>query len=72
MNSSKLQTILGAVLAVVTALGDYLVHNPMDGGAFKQPTFYLGLVGAIAFALKGYYAQGTPPSGTTVVTKPTA
>lgn len=60
MNSTTLTTVLGIVMAVGTGVADYLVHAPMEGGAMKQPTYWLGLVIAIAMALKGYYTQGIP------------
>lgn len=71
MNSTTLTTVLGLVQGVGTAVVDYLVHNPMEGGAMKQPTFWVGLVIAIAMGLKAYFTQGTPPAGQTVMTKPT-
>lgn len=67
--SSRMITILGVAQAVGTALADFLVHTPMDGGALHQPTFYIGLVIAAAMGLKAYYTQGTPSSGQVVVTK---
>ncbi len=58
MNSTMMTTILGLVQAIGAATLDYLMHNPMEGGAMKQPTFWIGLVIAAAMGLKGYYTQG--------------
>jgi hypothetical protein len=62
-------TYLAIVQAVGTAIVDFVVHTPMDGGALKQPTFWIGLVIAAAMGLKGYFTQGTPAAGSEVVTK---
>lgn len=61
MNSTSLTTIFGLISAAGVAAASYLSTNSMDGGATKQPTFWLGLVVAVALGLKGYYTQGTPP-----------
>lgn len=58
MNSTLMTTILGLVQAIGAAVLDYLMHNPMEGGAMKQPTFWIGLIIAAAMGLKGYYTQG--------------
>jgi len=58
MNSTMMTTILGLVQAIGAAVLDYLMHNPMEGGALKQPTFWIGLIIAAAMGLKGYYTQG--------------
>ncbi len=71
MNSTTLTTVLGIVQSVGTAVVDYFVHTNMDGGAMKQPTFWIGLLIAAAMGLKAYYTQGTPQAGNEVVTKPT-
>ena len=58
MNSTTTTTVLGIVQAVGTATIDYFVHTPMDGGAMKQPTYWLGLIVAAVMGLKAYYTQG--------------
>ena len=63
-------TILGIVQAVGVAIADFLAHTSLDGGALRQPTFWVGLVIAAAMALKGYLTQGTASVGQEVVTKP--
>jgi hypothetical protein len=70
MTSTTLTTILGQVQAVGTGVVDYAVHTPMEGGALKQPTFWLGLIIAICMSLKAYYTQGTAPAGQTTATVP--
>jgi len=58
MNSTRLTTVLGVVQAVGVAVADYLTHTNMEGGALKQPTFWIGLAIAGAMGLKGYFTQG--------------
>jgi hypothetical protein len=63
-------TYLALIQAVGTAVVDFVVHTPMEGGALKQPTFWVGLVIAAAMGLKGYLTQGIPDAGHAVVTAP--
>lgn len=58
MNNTKMTTVLGVIQAVGVGVIDYFTHTSMDGGALKQPTFWVGLVIAAAMALKGYLTQG--------------
>ena len=58
MNTTKLTTWLGVAQAVGVAVADYLTHTNMEGGALKQPTFWIGLAIAAAMGLKGYFTQG--------------
>lgn len=58
MNSTTWTTILGVVQAVAVATVDYVTHTNMEGGALKQPTFWVGLVIAAAMGLKGYLTKG--------------
>lgn len=58
MNTTRLTSILGIVQAVGVAVADYLTHTNMEGGALKQPTFWIGLAIAGAMGLKGYFTQG--------------
>jgi len=58
MNSTTWTTVLGQVQAIGVAIVDYLTHTSMEGGALKQPTFWIGLVIAAAMGLKAYYTQG--------------
>lgn len=58
MNSTTMTTILGQVQAIGAAVLDYLMHTSMEGGALKQPTFWIGLVIAAVMGLKAYYTQG--------------
>lgn len=58
MNSTTWTTILGVVQAVAVATVDYVTHTNMEGGALKQPTFWVGLVIASAMGLKGYLTKG--------------
>ena len=58
MNTTRWTTILGIVQAVGVTVADYLTHTSMEGGALKQPTFWVGLVIAAAMGLKGYFTQG--------------
>ena len=58
MNPTKWTTILGLVQAVGVAIADYLAHNPTEGGALKQPTFWVGIVIAAAMGVKGFLTQG--------------
>jgi len=51
-------TILGITQAVGVAVVDYITHTTMEGGALKQPTFWVGLVIAAAMGLKGYITKG--------------
>ena len=60
MNTTTLTTVLGLGQGIGTAVVDFLVHNPMDGGAMKQPTFWIGLVVAALMGVKAYFTQGTP------------
>lgn len=60
MNSTTMTTVLGIVQAVGTAVIDYFVHTPMEGGVMKQPTYWLGLLVAAVMGLKAYYTQGIP------------
>lgn len=58
MNTTKLTTILGIVQAIGVGVADYLTHTTMEGGALKQPTFWIGLLIAGAMGLKGYFTKG--------------
>lgn len=58
MNSTRMTTILGIVQAVGVSIVDFITHTNMEGGALKQPTFWVGLVIAAAMGLKGYLTQG--------------
>lgn len=58
MNSTRLTTVLGIGQAIGVAVADYLTHTNMEGGALKQPTFWIGLAIAAAMGLKGYFTQG--------------
>lgn len=58
MTSTTWTTILGVVQAVAVATVDYVTHTNMEGGALKQPTFWIGLVIAAAMGLKGYLTKG--------------
>lgn len=58
MNTTKLTTALGIGQAIGVAVADYLTHTNMEGGALKQPTFWIGLAIATAMGLKGYFTQG--------------
>jgi len=58
MNTTRLTTLLGIGQAVGVAVADYLTHTNMEGGALKQPTFWIGLAIAAAMGLKGYFTQG--------------
>lgn len=62
MNNTTLTTVLGLGQAVGTAVVDFFMHNPMEGGAMKQPTFWVGLVVAALMGVKAYYTQGTNPT----------
>lgn len=70
MDSTKLATILGIVQAMGVSLLDFFAHTSMEGGALKQPTFWIGLVIAAAMGVKGFYTQGTPKVGEEMATKP--
>lgn len=58
MNTTKLTTVLAIGQAIGVAVADYLTHTNMEGGALKQPTFWIGLAIAAAMGLKGYFTQG--------------
>ena len=58
MNTTKLTTVIGIGQAIGVAVVDYLTHTNMEGGALKQPTFWIGLAIAAAMGLKGYFTQG--------------
>lgn len=58
MNTTRLTSILGIAQAIGVAVADYLTHTTMEGGALKQPTFWIGLGIAAAMGLKGYFTQG--------------
>lgn len=58
MNTTTWTTILGITQAVGVAVVDYVTHTTMEGGALKQPTFWIGLVIAAAMGLKGYITKG--------------
>lgn len=70
MSKTQWLTIVGCVMGALTAIADYVAHMNMDGGSFKQPTFWIGLAIAAGMGIKGYLAQATPPAGQEVVTKP--
>lgn len=59
MSKTQWLTIVGCVMAALTSVADYLAHMNMDGGAFKQPTFWVTLAIAAGMGVKGYLAQGT-------------
>lgn len=58
MNTTRLTTVLGIGQAIGVAVADYLTHTNMEGGALKQPTFWIGLAIAAAMGLKGYFTKG--------------
>lgn len=58
MTTTTWTTILGVTQAVGVAVVDYVTHTTMEGGALKQPTFWIGLVIAAAMGLKGYITKG--------------
>lgn len=58
MNTTRMTTILGIVQAVGVSVVDFITHTNMEGGALKQPTFWVGLAIAAAMGLKGYLTQG--------------
>lgn len=58
MTTTTWTTILGITQAVGVAVVDYITHTTMEGGALKQPTFWVGLVIAAAMGLKGYITKG--------------
>jgi hypothetical protein len=70
MSSTTWTTILGIVQAVGVSLVDFFAHTNMEGGAFQQPTFWIGLIIAAAMGVKGYFTQGTPEAGKEMATKP--
>ena len=70
MNSTTATTILSLIQAAGVSVVDFLAHTTMDGGALKQPTFWIGLVIAAAMGIKGYLTQGTAPAGEVMATKP--
>lgn len=57
MNNDTKTTVIGAVMAVATALGDVLIHTTPDGLNIKSPVFWCGLVVAAGMALKGYFTN---------------
>jgi len=58
MTTTTWTTILGITQAIGVAVVDYVTHTNMEGGALKQPTFWVGLVIAAAMGLKGYITKG--------------
>jgi hypothetical protein len=62
MNTTTLTTVLGLGQAVGAAIIDFFAHTSMDGGAMKQPTFWIGLIVASLMGVKAYYTQGTAPA----------
>lgn len=58
MTTTTWTTILGITQAIGVAVVDYVTHTNMEGGALKQPTFWVGLVIAAAMGLKGYLTKG--------------
>ena len=58
MTTTTWTTILGITQAIGVAVVDYVTHTNMEGGALKQPTFWIGLVIAAAMGLKGYITKG--------------
>src|SRR5271165_6314462 len=54
MSTTTLTTVLGMVMAGGMALATYL----QTGGNPKDPLYWIGLIIAVATALKGYYTQG--------------
>lgn len=58
MNSTTLTTVLGIGQAVGVTVVDYFTHTSMEGGAMKQPTFWVGLAVAALMGLKAYYTKG--------------
>ena len=74
MTTTTWTTILGITQAIGVAVVDYVTHTTMEGGALKQPTFWIGLVIAAAMGLKGYITKGieTPKTEATTEAKPDA
>lgn len=71
MNTTSLNTWLGAVQAAGTAILSYYITQNEDGSIdWHDPVLYIGGLVAVAMAVKAYFTQGTPPAGTVVVTKP--
>ena len=70
MNNTTLTTVLGLGQGIGTAVVDFLMHNPMEGGALKQPTFWVGLVVAALMGVKAYFTQGTAQSTPGAVAAP--
>lgn len=60
MNSTTMTTVLGIAQAVGAEVVNYIVHNNMDGGAWSQPTHWIGLIVAALMGAKAYYTQGIP------------
>lgn len=74
MSTTTWTTILGITQAIGVAVVDYVTHTTMEGGALKQPTFWIGLVIAAAMGLKGYITKGieTPKAEAPAEVKPDA
>lgn len=74
MTTTTWTTILGITQAIGVAVVDYVTHTTMEGGALKQPTFWIGLVIAAAMGLKGYITKGieTPKPEAPAEAKPDA
>jgi hypothetical protein len=54
MNTTTLTTVFGLVMAGGFATATYLQTQ----GNIRDPLWWIGLVTAVAAALKGYYTQG--------------
>ncbi len=63
MNSTTWTSVLGIIQAVGVSVVDFFAHTSLEGGALKQPTFWVGLVIAAAMGVKGFLTQGIPPAG---------
>lgn len=70
MNSTTLTTIIGIGQAIGLSVADYLAHTSIEGGAMKQPTFWILLIVAALMGLKGYYTQGVAKPASPATTSP--
>jgi hypothetical protein len=62
MSKDTKSTLIGMVLAIATAVGDYFTHANADGSLdYTAPTFWLGLVIAALVAVKGYFMHKEEP-----------
>lgn len=57
MSNDSKTTYIGLLMGVATGLADYFGHVGPNGVDASQPTFWLGLVIAVAMAAKGFYTN---------------